>query len=226
MRRSIMSWLKWILAYLFDCVHSHTTWPHRDRIGLAYVCCIDCGRELPYSVQQMKIVTRQEQLQHLSQLLGRSKARAEERESQLLTNALWRRNRCKSGLSLSGLRTSNVVDASVARALSTDVALSKGSFSMSQSLTPASVAHTSATPHTTGTGAVRLWRPLNALIEDTSPPSRIEQGTRSWWRSRTAIIFLNTPARCNRLHLVRPSLTGDRLATAVAFRRSCESMVR
>jgi hypothetical protein len=26
-----MSWLKWILAYLFDCVHPHTTWPHRDR---------------------------------------------------------------------------------------------------------------------------------------------------------------------------------------------------
>ena len=50
-----MSWLKWILAYLFDCVHPHTTWPHRDRVGLAYVCCIDCGRELPYSVQQMKI---------------------------------------------------------------------------------------------------------------------------------------------------------------------------
>jgi hypothetical protein len=62
-----MSWLKWILAYLFDCVHPHTTWPHRDRVGLAYVCCIDCGRELPYSVQQMKIVTRQEQLQDLSQ---------------------------------------------------------------------------------------------------------------------------------------------------------------
>ncbi len=59
--------LKWILAYLFDCVHPHTTWPHRDRAGLAYVCCIDCGRELPYSVQPMKIVTRQEQLQDLAQ---------------------------------------------------------------------------------------------------------------------------------------------------------------
>ena len=65
-----MSWLKWILAYLFDCVHPHTTWPHRDRAGLAYVCCIDCGRELPYSVQQMKIVTRQEQVQDLSQTVG------------------------------------------------------------------------------------------------------------------------------------------------------------
>jgi len=62
-----MSWLKWILAYLFDCVHPHTTWPHRDQAGLAYVCCVDCGRELPYSVRQMKIVTRQERAQELSQ---------------------------------------------------------------------------------------------------------------------------------------------------------------
>src|SRR5207237_3046537 len=44
-----MSWLRWLLAYLFDCVHPHTTWPHRDRVGLAYVCCLDCGREIPYS---------------------------------------------------------------------------------------------------------------------------------------------------------------------------------
>ena len=65
-----MSWLKWILAYLFDCVHPHTTWPHRDRVGLAYVCCIDCGRELPYSVEQMKIVTRQERAQDLTQTVG------------------------------------------------------------------------------------------------------------------------------------------------------------
>ena len=65
-----MSWLKWILAYLFDCVHPHTTWPHRDRVGLGYVCCIDCGRELPYSGQQMKIVTKQEQLQDLTQTVG------------------------------------------------------------------------------------------------------------------------------------------------------------
>jgi hypothetical protein len=65
-----MNWLRWIVAYLFDCVHRHTTWPHRDRVGLAYVCCIDCGRELPYSVRQMKIVTRQEQVQDLSQTVG------------------------------------------------------------------------------------------------------------------------------------------------------------
>lgn len=65
-----MNWLKWIVACLFDCVHPHTTWPYRDRVGLAYVCSIDCGRELPYSVQRMKIVTRQEQLQDLTQTVG------------------------------------------------------------------------------------------------------------------------------------------------------------
>ena len=57
-----MNWLKWILAYLFDCVHPHTTWPHRDRFGLAYVCCLGCGRELPYSLQRMTIVTEEERL--------------------------------------------------------------------------------------------------------------------------------------------------------------------
>ena len=53
-----MSWLKWILAYLFDCVHPHTTWPRRNATGLVYICCIDCGRELPYSLKYMSIITR------------------------------------------------------------------------------------------------------------------------------------------------------------------------
>lgn len=53
-----MSLLRWIWAYLFDCVHSHTTWPHQDRFGHAYVCCIDCGREMPYSVEYMQIISQ------------------------------------------------------------------------------------------------------------------------------------------------------------------------
>jgi len=53
-----MSLLRWIWAYLFDCVHSHTTWPHRNRFGLAYVCCLDCGREMPYSLEHMQIVAQ------------------------------------------------------------------------------------------------------------------------------------------------------------------------
>src|SRR5215472_14487810 len=51
-----MSMLRWIWAYLFDCVHFHTTWPRQDRFGHAYVCCTDCGREMPYSVEYMKII--------------------------------------------------------------------------------------------------------------------------------------------------------------------------
>ena len=53
-----MSWLRWIWAYLFDCVHSHTTWPHQNQFGLAYVCCLECGREMPYSLEHMQIVGR------------------------------------------------------------------------------------------------------------------------------------------------------------------------
>jgi hypothetical protein len=54
--RGNMSLLRWILAYLFDCVHPHTTWPHQNRFGHAYVCCLDCGREMPYSLEYMRIV--------------------------------------------------------------------------------------------------------------------------------------------------------------------------
>jgi hypothetical protein len=53
-----MSWLKWIWAYLFDCVHPHTTWPRRNATGLVYICCVDCGRELPYSLKYMRIITK------------------------------------------------------------------------------------------------------------------------------------------------------------------------
>ena len=58
-----MKAIKWVLAYVFDCVHSHTTWPHCNRRGLDYVCCLDCGRELPYSTRRMRIVTSEEQLE-------------------------------------------------------------------------------------------------------------------------------------------------------------------
>jgi hypothetical protein len=58
-----MQWGKWILAYLFDCVHRHTSWPHRDSTGLEYICCLDCGRELPYSTRRMSIVSKEERLE-------------------------------------------------------------------------------------------------------------------------------------------------------------------
>jgi hypothetical protein len=58
----LLAWAKWILAYLFDCTHSHTSWPQRGRTGLDYVCCLECGRELPYSTRLMSIVSKEEQL--------------------------------------------------------------------------------------------------------------------------------------------------------------------
>jgi len=51
-----MNVLRWIWAYLFDCVHPHTTWPHQNQFGHAYVCCLDCGREMAYSLEYMRIV--------------------------------------------------------------------------------------------------------------------------------------------------------------------------
>jgi hypothetical protein len=61
-----MSWAKWILAYLFDCVHPKTSWPQRGRTGFDYVCCLDCGREFPYSTQLMSIVSKEEQMKERS----------------------------------------------------------------------------------------------------------------------------------------------------------------
>jgi hypothetical protein len=62
-----MSWLKWIWDFLFSCHHRRTTWPHRNHGGLDYVCCLDCGKELPYSLLRMKIVSQEEFLQDRSQ---------------------------------------------------------------------------------------------------------------------------------------------------------------
>ncbi len=62
-----MTWIKWIAAYIFDCAHQHTTWPQRARTGLDYVCCLDCGREFPYSTRLMSIVWKEEQMKDRSQ---------------------------------------------------------------------------------------------------------------------------------------------------------------
>jgi hypothetical protein len=62
-----MTWVKWTFACLFDCTHLNTTWPQRDRTGLDYVCCLDCGREFPYSIRLMRIVSEEEQLEDRSQ---------------------------------------------------------------------------------------------------------------------------------------------------------------
>jgi hypothetical protein len=62
-----VTWVKWIFAYLFDCAHLKTSWPQRGRTGHDYVCCLDCGREFPYSTRLMKIVSKDEQLKDRNQ---------------------------------------------------------------------------------------------------------------------------------------------------------------
>ena len=54
--RGHMSLLRWIWVYLFACVYSHTTWPHQNQFALGYVCCLDCGREMSYSLKHRQIV--------------------------------------------------------------------------------------------------------------------------------------------------------------------------
>ena len=51
-----MHLLRWIWAYLSDCVHPQTTLLHQNRFGHGYVCCLDCGREIPYSLKYLQRV--------------------------------------------------------------------------------------------------------------------------------------------------------------------------
>ena len=60
-----MTWVKWILSYIFDCAHRRTSWPQRGRAGDS-VCCLECGREFPYSTRLMSIVSKEEQLEDRS----------------------------------------------------------------------------------------------------------------------------------------------------------------
>ena len=56
-RPALKAMLTWIFAYFFGCTHRHTTWPHHHASGFDYVCCLDCGAELPYSVGEMRLAT-------------------------------------------------------------------------------------------------------------------------------------------------------------------------
>ena len=68
-----MNWLVWVVQWLWACTiggcfHRHYTWPHHNPAGFDYVCCLDCGAELPYSEREMRIMRRKEVLQQRSQL--------------------------------------------------------------------------------------------------------------------------------------------------------------
>jgi hypothetical protein len=83
-----MTWAKWIFAYLFDCVHRHTTWPQRARTGIDYVCCLDCGKEFAYSTQLMCIVSKEDRLKDRSQYLWGRRGRWIARRAHNMCRAL------------------------------------------------------------------------------------------------------------------------------------------
>lgn len=71
---SLLKWVvQWAWALVFGCFHRHTTWPHHNPAGFDYVCCLDCGAELPYSEREMRILNREEILQQ-RQLARRKEA--------------------------------------------------------------------------------------------------------------------------------------------------------
>ncbi len=51
------------MSFLFGCLHRHTSFPITMRPGTGqtrlhdtYIVCLDCGREFPYSWDEMRIV--------------------------------------------------------------------------------------------------------------------------------------------------------------------------
>ncbi len=45
---------------LFGCTHRHCTFPRTSKkpgaISTTYIVCLDCGKELPYDWQEMRLV--------------------------------------------------------------------------------------------------------------------------------------------------------------------------
>lgn len=42
------------------CTHSRVSWPRTPKGGQCYIACLDCGRELPYSWELMRVMTSEE----------------------------------------------------------------------------------------------------------------------------------------------------------------------
>ena len=58
--------MAWFGRIAFNWMHPHTIWPRRTPSGLEYVCCLDCGRELPYSVERMSLISSAGDQEHSS----------------------------------------------------------------------------------------------------------------------------------------------------------------
>ena len=60
-----------ILSYLFSCRHDHHTWPRTIRgsrpkpeaamVTGTYIACTDCGKEMPYDLDEMRVLTSKRQ---------------------------------------------------------------------------------------------------------------------------------------------------------------------
>lgn len=55
--------------FLFGCTHKRTTFPISTRASLrkpasTYVVCLDCGKELAYSWEEMRILPEKPELAH------------------------------------------------------------------------------------------------------------------------------------------------------------------
>lgn len=48
-----MKLLKQLLSLIWECQHGKTTWP-RTRAEKTFVTCLECGKELPYSIEHMR----------------------------------------------------------------------------------------------------------------------------------------------------------------------------
>lgn len=63
------------------CSHSRVSWPRTPKGGQCYIACLDCGRELPYSWELMRVMTSEEVAIAKDQ---REKAERARRESALV----------------------------------------------------------------------------------------------------------------------------------------------
>lgn len=73
-----------VLDAFFGCWHNHYSFPITVRSGSrrsqaasltgTYVVCLDCGKELPYDWQEMRVITPSEQRQYLRSLATKEAA--------------------------------------------------------------------------------------------------------------------------------------------------------
>ena len=48
-----------MIRFLFGCPHTHQSWPFTLG-GKTYQCCLDCGKELAFSVAEWRQLTPRE----------------------------------------------------------------------------------------------------------------------------------------------------------------------